>query len=74
MPDTITHVLTTAQPIEASVKVGLEIDSKGQKKPNVEIKIIRHLEKKEEVSLYLDNDLRAALVKCKDTIKKAMEE
>lgn len=73
MSDTLVHIQTIAQPIEVSVKVGMEIDSKGQKKPSVEIRVARHLEKKEEVSLYLDDDLRAVLVRCKDTIKKAME-
>lgn len=76
MPDTITNVHTFDQPIETSVKVGMEIDSKGQKKPNVEIKVTRKLgiaDGKQAV-LFIEDDLKAALLRCKDTIKKSMEE
>lgn len=76
MPDTITNIHTIDQPVETSVKVGMEIDSKGQKKPNVEVKISRHvgIEDTDKFYVYIMDDLQIALSKCKDTIKKAMEE
>lgn len=74
MPDTIEHIQTIAQPIEVSVKVGMEIDSKGQKKPSVEIKITEHLTEAVSISTVVENALRDSLNRCKDTIKKAMED
>ncbi len=78
MPNTITNIHTISQPIEISVKVGIEIDSKGQKKPSVEIKTMQHLtiEETEDktVGSIVEAMLKGSLQRCKDTIKKAMEE
>ena len=73
--ETVTNIHTIDQPIETSVKVGIEVDSKGQKKPSVEIKITRKLTKLDgDAVLRIEDDLKAALLRCKDTLKKAMEE
>ncbi len=78
MPDTIENILTIAQPLEVSVKVGIEIDSNGQKKPSVEIKTVQHLTIKDTqdktVGSIVEAMLEGSLYRCKDTIKKAMEE
>lgn len=76
MPDIIEHIQTIAQPVEISVKVGMDIDSKGQKKPSVEIKTTQHLslDGAKGMDVIVDGMLNGSLRRCKDTIKKAMEE
>lgn len=77
MPDTITNIHTFDQPIEMSVKVGIEIDSKGQRKPSIEIKTIHHLTMDEakdgRLLALLDLIITNSLTRCQDTIKKAMD-
>lgn len=69
--ETITTVHTYDQPIETSVKVAIEVDSKGQRKPTVEIKISRKLAGVNAKALA--EDIEAALIKCKETLNKALE-
>ncbi len=79
MVDTIvdTTVYTFDQPIEISVKVGIEVDSKGQRKPSVEIKISHKLSLTEAAGgnliTILDLAVATALSRCKDTLNKAIE-
>ena len=75
MTETITYVFD--QPIETSVKVGIEVDSKGQRKPNVEIRISHKLSLTEaadgKLITILDLAVATALSKCKETLNKALE-
>lgn len=66
-----TTIYTFDQPIETSVKVGIEIDSKGQRKPSVEIKISRKLKTVDAEAL--NADIKSALIKCKEILNRAME-
>jgi hypothetical protein len=73
--ETVTNIHTFDQPIETSVKVGIEVDSKGQKKPSVEIRITRKIGKEQDGAFYQTvlDDLDLALIKCKATLTLAME-
>ncbi|MDP2366223.1 MAG: hypothetical protein Q8M94_20925 [Ignavibacteria bacterium] len=72
MNEIITNIHTYDQPFETSVKVAIEIDSKGQRKPNIEVRITRKLENVGIVAV-LEGDIRAALTHCKSALKEAME-
>jgi len=75
MSDIITNIHTYDQPIETSVKVGIEVDSKGQRKPSVEIRITRHVGINEADKFYgrIMDDIQLALSRCQDTINKSVE-
>ena len=74
MSEEIRNIHTYDQPIETSIKVGIEIDSKGQRKPAIEIKITRKLHNTSDPVLHIEDDLKSSLLRCRDTLKKAMEE
>jgi len=75
--ETTTNIHTYDQPIETSVKVAIEMDSKGQRKPSIEIKISHKLTLNEatdgKLITILDLAVATALSRCKDTLNKAME-
>lgn len=73
MSETITNVHTYDQPLETSVKVGIEIDSKGQRKPSIELKIARKLQDATIASDVMETDIKEALEQCKNAIKSALE-
>ncbi|MDP2366542.1 MAG: hypothetical protein Q8M94_22535 [Ignavibacteria bacterium] len=72
MTEIITTVHTYNQPIETSIKVGIEVDSKGQRKPSIEVRITRKLEAA-PIAAVLEGDIRAALAHCKSALVEAME-
>lgn len=71
------HTHTIVQPAEVSLRVEMKIDridSNEQKTSSIEIKTTRHLEKDENIAKEMDTILAISLERCKETIKKAMEE
>lgn len=76
MTETITTVHTYDQPIETSIKVTIEVDSKGQRKPSIEVRITRKINAENTDKFYdlIMNDIQLALSRCKDTLTNALEE
>ncbi len=66
---------TTDQPIETSVTVGIEVDSKGQKKPSIEVRITRKVDKEHIGVTYTTviQDLQFAMSEIKKKITEIME-
>lgn len=70
-----TTTVTYAQPYEIQTKVGVEIDSKGQTKPNAEVKITRRhgVESHQAISDIIKADLTKGVDECMAAINEVLK-
>ena len=67
-----TKTIVFGQPNEISIKVGLSIGAKGERKPEV---VITSISKCDDIDINEVNTIiHNSIIKCKDTIKLLMEE